>query len=259
MYQNTEFSWNSIHSSTLNLKLVKVNIESSKENFTSNRNINFTKVIIDKYHSHNYVHSIERDNMQFTLELASEIILTPERCEELARIFVTDDYVDFICYENNHIYNCMCLTTDLNVFANGFYITLECQASSSYSCSFWQSYIKNVTTTTDIEIFNNGSIPTFLIAEISPIITGSTIKLLNKTNAGIYFEIGTNNGIQLIAGEKIKIDFKRNKIATDTLATYRYDNVTDGSNWLFPLVVGKNIISVTPCDIKLSYKFYYLT
>jgi phage-related protein len=259
MYQRTDFSWNSISSSIIGLKLVKVNIQASKENFASSRSINSERIQIDKYHYHNYKYSVDREYMRFTLELASEKVITPERCEELARIFVTNDYVDFLCYENNHIYNCICLTNDFNVFANGYYLTLECECSSPYSCSFWQTYVDNITSTKDIEIYNNGSILTHMIAEISPITTGSSIKLINKTNSGMFFELATNGSTQLFAEENIKVDFKKNKIKTDALAVYRYDNVTKDSNWLFPLVVGRNIISVSPCSLKLSFKYYYLT
>ncbi len=257
MHRSTLFKWDNIESSVLKLHSIKINIDKTKENFVSSRNL-VTDRINDKF----YLQKIEKEAMSFTLEFGSEEIFTEERIEELARIFILDRYADLITYDNLHIYNCIATSSEFNVYSNGYSLSLDMVCSSPYSTSPWMTETRYVTTTTDITINNQGSIPCFPIFEIIPLTTGATIRITNLTNGGQWFELKTDsNGHQLYKDEIIKIDMEKNKLNVDlikTLGQYRYSNITDGSTF-FSLVTGNNILRVNACNLKIKYRYFYLT
>ncbi len=256
MYGRTDFTWNGINSSQLGLFLVKINISKTKEQFVANRNL-VTDRINDKF----YLQKIEREPLSFTLELGSETKLTENRIEELAQIFILDKYACLLTHDNNHQYNCLATSSELNVYGNGYSLSLEMTCDSPYSTSPWINSVYNLTETTDIRITNNGSIKSYPIIKLSPLNTGDTIKLTNLTDSGKFFSLGTNGNTPLYKDEVIKVNFENNKLYVDllkSLGSYRYNNILNGSDF-FPLVRGQNILKVSPCSLKIIYRYYYMS
>jgi phage-related protein len=257
VYGNTLFKWNNIESSVLKLQSIKINIDKTKENFVSNRSL-----VTDKINDKFYLQKVEKEPMSFTLELGSTEIFTKERIEELANIFILDRYADLITYDNLHIYNCIANSSEFNVYGNGYSLSLDMVCSSPYSHSPWMESVDNLTNTTDISIENNGSIVSYPIFEINPINTGDTIRITNLTNQGKYFELGTDlQGHQLYYDEIIKVNMENNKLYDDltkTLGEYRYSNISSGSEF-FGLVRGLNILRISPCNVRVKHRYYYLT
>lgn len=263
MFQSVNFTWNGQNSNEIGLMLVKVDIDSTQENFVTNRNILSDNLQTNSYNYRTYFYSIKNEPMRFTAQFASETVITQNRINELSRIFYLNSFAPFIPMDSNHIYNSICITGSLKVFANGYYCSFDfiCDSPFSYSNNYVTNYnFDSIVSPTTFEINNIGDIPAYPYMEIKVKTTGQNIKITNNTNGGKTIKLETSIGTQLYADETLTIDFKKNKISSslETENVYRYDNLT--SDGFFELVRGKNIIQVDyPCQIKLYTKWQYLT
>lgn len=263
MYGSIDFIFNNIQSTELGLKLVKIQTDGTKENFVSSRSLNVDRLKSSQNNYNTYLYGITAQPMQFTVEFGSEEILTQDKIDEISRVFFLNDFAPFVPMDNNHVYNCIAISGSLNVYGNGHSFSIDFENDSPFSTSDWYQEtfdLNSLVTPQTITISNLGNIPMYLYLEIIPKTTGQNIKIINTTNSGMFirFTTDTNNN-QLQANEIISVDFKKNKITTNTLGQYRYANLSSDSEF-FECVVGNNVLSVeNPCVINAYYRYLYLT
>lgn len=261
MYQATSITYNGTSSTSLGAIYCRVGNPADEDVYTSGRDIQKDSSGRNwGSKSKNYFYKVQRNPHQFTIQLGFET-LTDTIARQVAKLFNQDLYLPLIPNDTNRIYYCMPTDSKVVYLGNGGYVEFEMETFDEYAYSDLITVNKDYTgnTTTTFAITTLGDVSTYPEITITPLTTGSTIKLTNLSNGSKFMQFGTDtNSNQLIANEVIVVDCENEVITTDQLALYRYDNMTTTSDYL-ELVSGLNTIQVDGSMLlTIKYRNKYL-
>lgn len=217
-----------------------------EETLVTNRTINETQ---PANRTQSIFHSISEDNREFQLNLAFDKNFDEDKINEIIN-WLFQDYYKPLYFEGqeDRVVFAM-ISGESSIIHNGMnqgYFTVTVQTNSPYRFSQLRtgSNIGN-----EITMKNNGHIkvyPEFSIKKVR--------------NGDLRFEVDGRNVLitNLTDGEELFLDTQRNKIVTNTIGEYRYDNITIGDLEDLYLDVGEKVYNVTGgAEINYRYREAY--
>lgn len=217
-----------------------------EETMTANRNINETK---PNERLRTIFHGITEENRTFSLNLAFEKGFDEEAIEDIVDWLFKDYYkpLYFEGQEDRVVF--AMISGESTLIHNGInqgYFTVEIQTNSPYRFS---DEINGRISGDKLTMVNNGHKIVYPELSITKIGDGD-----------LKFEVEDRVVliINLSDGEEIYIDTLRDKIVTNIIGEYRYDNVTIGDLSDLYLNIGTVVYTVTGgADINYRYREAY--
>ena len=239
-------NYDGVNSKDFGLIAVELGSGLYEETLVTNRTINETK---PAKRQQSIFHSITEENRTFQLNLAFEDSFDERKIDDVINWLFKDYYrpLYFEGQEDRIVF--AMISGESNIIHNGMnqgYFTVTVQTNSPYRFSQLR---EGRNRRGSINVMNNGHetiYPEFSIKKIGSgdlrfEIDGRVILIINLTD-----------------GEELYIDTLRDKIVTDVIGEYRYDNVTIGELRDLYLDVGEKEYKITGgADIVYRYREAY--
>ena len=257
MYRSVCISYNGVTSQSLGCYSCKIENSNIEDVYVSGRDIKQDSSGRNWGNkSRNYFYKAQRNPQEFKVELFFKEF-SDEKAREVSRLFFQDKYLPLIPSDTGRIYYCMPSgTPKISYSLGGGYVSMDMKTFNEYSYSDETILPFDLTgnTKSSITIQLDCDAPVYQTVKIRPLVSGSNIKIENKSVDNKYMEFSTDlNGNQLIANEIITVDCENEIIKTDQLSLYRYDNFSSSGDYL-KLIPGTNTIEVSG-SVILSFKY----
>lgn len=216
-----------------------------EEIFVPSREINQTETSKGNF---TIFHNVVEKPRSFELNLAFENGFDNALVDRIVNWLFTDYYKEmyFENKENKRMFAIM--SGDSSLVHNGLeqgYFTVNVQTNSPYLYSPVKSGSKIITTSDTIAVSNNGHLNAYPV-----------IKFKKDSGGDLEIEIDgrTVKIIHLMHGETVTIDTLRERVETDAIGDFLYDNITTGEIEDLFLKRGDSIYTVTGKG-TFSYEF----
>lgn len=244
MFLNTDFTYDGISSTVMNVHLISADTGMVEMPFGYSREI-IEESISNK--SQPYFFGFKRDCLKLDIEIG-KIGCTNEECEwtyeerkKIVEWFWQDEYKPFVSLDNPElIYYCTPIGESKR-FDNGLlhgYIKLQlrCNSPHAYSPTYIESYNYQLGMSNVIEITNLSNVDEYYCPEIQfNMLNSNDITIVNLTTGEDFIFTG------LEIGENVYVDNALKQIETDKADTYRLSNFN--KKWL-RLVKGVNRLEI---------------
>jgi len=227
-----------------------------EENFLANREI-IEEKIRGRYNP--YFIEIQEYPLELKLSFAFYDGFDKEKLNAVARALKKKYYCPLIFSENlDRIFYAICVDNPQLIhtgLGTGYIeLTFRCNSPYVYSPVYISNLYdlsSNIIDGTEITLINNGDMEMFSILTIQVINSGD-FSIVKKSDGGKLFSM-----TDLSDNETITIDTENENIQSDIPLTYRYDNMTLGSEFLtFPRGVNKlQIYGNIKLQVKYEYRF----
>lgn len=238
------FNYDGVESKSFKLTSVGLGSGLYEEDFIAPRTIEETK---PSGRDTSIFHGVSEEDRVFDLNLAFDDGFTEAKLNSISE-WIFKDYYRPLYFEgrNDRVMFAM-MTGDSKIVHNGLeqgYFTVSVKTNSPYIYSDIKT--KKFNRSKSVSIVNNGHKVTYPMFKIKKIgdgdltidVSGYKVRIINLKN-----------------GETLSIDTMREKITTDLIGQYRYDNVTIGEIGDLALEKGTQTYKVTgEAEIECNYR-----
>jgi len=246
------FIYNGVRSEDLGLINVNLNSGLINEPFYGKRQVIKERI---RWNPRSYLIDIEEEPLTFSVSFAFKDGFTEEQAREVARVLFLKNYAPLQFSSNlNKIYYGIFIG-DAELVHNGAqegYLELqfECNAPYAFTPVYTSSiydYSNNSESGTEYIFTNIGDLPTKpqIIVEV---VDGDSFSIVNNTNRGQKLEF-----TDLAKGEILTIDCEAESIESSLPGIYRYDNMSEDSEFL-EMVRGNNYLLISG-KVKIQWKW----